>query len=364
MARPDPALPRRRERKRRGPAAGSSLPIGGWWAALEALALQLDLPALLGSRAADLEEVAYSLGTQRQATALFLAACEGLDLVERHGEVYRLGGRGRSRLVGPSQADDPGAGAPADARVVDALGAALWGSPALAPHPLSGTAAPSAAGPRAAAPILPFHRAPAAPSAARRAYLALQEAHAEAAAGLGAVLALPVAGMVVEIGGQAIYARALLARAPHLRAAVAETAPWVHAAAIALGDAADDLRLRAIANLDALGQRAVLALVARTLHSEAPGALRGLLVALRPHLAPGAAVVALGVFQLHPPRPFDALWSLIELADGLPGWYPTIEAVARAMSEAGYSVTQTLTLAAPHASVVGRLETAGGGPAC
>jgi hypothetical protein len=360
MARPGPGPPRRRERKRRGPEAGSSLPIGGCWAALEALALQLDLPALLGSRAADLEEVAYSLGTQRQATALFLAACEGLDLVERHGEAYRLGGRGRSWLVGPPPADETGAGPPADARVVDALRAALQGSPPLAPRPLSGTAAPAAGSPRAAAPIVPFHRAPAAPSAARRAYRALQAAHAEAAAGLAAVLALPDAGTVVEIGGQGMYARALLARAPHLRAAVVEAAPWAQSA-VALGGAAHDPRLRAVPTLAALGQRAALAVVAHGLHSEPPSALGGRLAALRPYLVPGAAVVALGVFQLQPARPFDALWSLIELADGLPGWYPTIETVARAMTEAGYRVTQRLTLAAPYASVVGRLASAGGG---
>src|SRR5687768_6627194 len=110
------------------------LAVDVWWQAVRALAVDGELLAMLGSRAADLEEVAYSLGTQRQPTALWLAACQGLGLVERYGDAYRLGPAGRELLAAADQPQSAPTAEPPEARARAALWTALVGGvPATLP---------------------------------------------------------------------------------------------------------------------------------------------------------------------------------------------------------------------------------------
>jgi hypothetical protein len=307
---------------------------------------------MLGARAADLEEVAYSLGTQRQPTALWLAACQGLGLVERHGDAYRLGPTGRELLAAADQPQSAPTTEPAESHVRDALWAALVGcAPTLPPT----VPAPASTAPLLSAPLVPFHCAPRDPPHARRAYRALEWLHAPAADALTAALPLPAAGLVLEVGGQGLYARAILARAPGLHAVVADAESWALVAAdVPQGELAGS-RLRAIPTLAALADRPTIAVVAQTLHSEGPAALRTRLQAVRPRLRQGATIAVVGAFSLGEPDPFAAIVALVELADGLPGWYPPVETVEQAMRAAGIAPSQRLALPAPNAAVVGRV---------
>src|SRR5262249_30760620 len=156
--------------------------------------------ALLGARSADLEEVCYSLGTQRYPTLLLLSACEGLGLVLRRDDAYVPGPLGRPvyEAGGATLAD--WAEATVEPRWCDALMAALRGDPVPGVHGPAGAALSLSGEPGADARHASYARE------------AIHGLHAGAAEALAAHLALPAGGLVVELGGQGIFAAALLAR--------------------------------------------------------------------------------------------------------------------------------------------------------
>lgn len=343
------------------PMGAARATLDTWLAAVHGVAAELDLFALLGARAADLEEVAYSLGTRRQPTALFLAVCEGLGLVARHDGAYVLAAAGRAALAGEHGPGLPGTD---EARVRAALHAVLVGEPGGA----------GAEPPR----LMPFHRAPRDRAEAAAAYAALERLHAPAAERLATDGGLPTAGLALEVGGQGVYARALRAQGRARRVALLDVAPWAEVA----GDG-----LVRLPDLAALGpERAALVVVAPVLHGEAPSALRARLAALRPYLAPDATVAVVGGFDaagalLEPAGPPEnASWArhsarvsagragerrvlapLLALAErvaGLPGWYPPVEAVVSVVAAAGCVVERSLPLPDPAAAVLGRLAPA------
>src|SRR4051812_27562119 len=102
-----------------------ALATGAWRQALLAVAVRLDLCAMLGARDADLEEVCYSLGTRRHPMQLFLAACEGLGLVVARDDAYRLGPLGAALRDAAGGGLAAWARATGDVALADALEAAL-----------------------------------------------------------------------------------------------------------------------------------------------------------------------------------------------------------------------------------------------
>jgi hypothetical protein len=327
-------------------AAALALATGGWRQAVLAVAVRLDLGAMLGARAADLEEVCYSLGTPRQATQLFLAACESLGLVaEREGE-YRLGALGdmlRAAAADPLLTEWAAAGA--DPRVSGALWDLLRGPGRSAPGATAG-AAPGPAG--VAALGLPYGEA--LPPDAARARAVLHALHGAGAQALAAALP-PPAGVVIERGGQGIYARALLERHGPLQIALVEAAPWAL-------DAWDQDRVGAPARPRSVerygGEPAALAIVAQTTQTVSPGTLGARLRELASSLADRAHLAVVGRFRGGVGRPLAPLLALLELAAGGPGWCPTMEQVADAVQAAGFEGAQTLLLPEPDAAILAR----------
>ncbi|HZR98168.1 MAG TPA: hypothetical protein VFE37_05645 [Chloroflexota bacterium] len=329
-------------------AALLTLATSGWRQAVLAIALRLDLAAMLGARAADLEEVCYSLGTGRQPTQLFLAACEGLALVaERDGE-YRLGPLGQALRASATAALADWTAAAADARVRDAVWDALH-QPRLGEAPATtGDTGPGAAA--VAALGLPHPAAP--PLDAARARAALQALHGPAAAALAAALPPPRGGLLLESGGQGVYAAACLERDARLQAVLVDLAPWA-TGDIAGGPAGGTGRVRALAALAALGdERAALAVLAQATRTLPLGTMRTRLGELARYLAPGATLAVVGPFRAGAGRPLAPLLALLELAAGGPGWCPTVAQVADAIGAAGLAVTRTLLLPEPAAALL------------
>lgn len=330
-------------------AALLALAIGGWRQAVVAVAVRLDLAAMLGARAADLEEVCYSLGTSRQATRLFLAICEGLGLVVERESEYRLGPVAhalRAAPYGVVLAD--WAAAAADVRVSDALWDALH-----QPRLREGPATPRGMPPGLAAVRtlgLPYGEA--LPADEPGAWPALQALHGAGAAALAAARPLPPGALVLESGGQGVYARALLSRHERARAVLLDAAPWALPAADG-GPAGAAARLRTLPALEALGaERAALAVLAQTARTLPLGALRAQLGGLAGYLAEGATVAIVGPFRGGAGRPLAPLLALLELAAGGPGWCPPVEQAADAVRAAGFVVMQTLLLPEPDVAVV------------
>src|SRR4051812_6731824 len=109
-----------------GPAqALVTLATGAWRQAVLAVAVRLDLCAMLGARDADLEEVCYSLGTRRHPMRLFLGACEGLGLVIARDDAYRLGPLGAALRDAAGGGSAAWARATGDVALADSLEAAL-----------------------------------------------------------------------------------------------------------------------------------------------------------------------------------------------------------------------------------------------
>jgi len=327
-------------------AALLALATAGWRQAILVVAVRLDLAAMFGARSADLEEVCYSLGTPRQATRLFLAACEGLGLVEEDADEYRLGPLGHALRApaGPVLADWTTTSA--EPRVRGALWDALRGAEPGAARPAP-TASPGLAAVRALG--LPYGAAP--PADVARARAVLDALHGAAAVALATALP-PPAGLVVESGGEGVYARALLARDERAQAILVDAT---------LGPAgADDrppgaaARVRTVAALEALGdERAAAAVLAPTTRTLSLGALRTQLGRLRDYVAGGAPVVVVGPFRGGGPgRPLAPLLALLELAAGGPGWCPTAEQVADPVRASGLVVMHTLRLPEPDLAIV------------
>jgi hypothetical protein len=342
-------------------AALLALATGGWRQAVLAVAARLELCAMLGARSADLEEVCYSLGTPRQATRLFLAACEGLGLVAECDDAYRLG------PLGSALRDPEGAvladwsGAAADGRVRDALwavlragttgvasGAALGAETGATGELKAGREAVHALG-------LPYGDVVFDAEGTRRDSGVIRALHVSAATALAAALPVPDDGLVVEVGGQGVYAAALLARHERLRAAVVgpdrrvleEQDVWPPSVA---------QRARFLAELgDQDESGAAMAVLGQTRRTLSPAALRAELEPLAGWLRGGAAIAVVGPFRLAgEARPLAPLLALLELAAGGPGWCPTVSQVADAVGASGLSVSDTLVLPEPDIAVIAR----------
>jgi hypothetical protein len=347
-----------------GQAALLALATGGWRQAALTVAARLDLAAMLGARAADLEEVCYSLGTSRQATHLFLAACEGLGLVVERDDEYRLGPVGHALRRLPEGAVLTGWGA---AAADVALSDALWD---VLHQPRLGEAPPTPGGPapgRAAVSALglPYGEAP--PADEARARAAVQALHGAAAAALAAALPLPVSGLVLESGGQGVYARALLGSNDRARAVILDAAPWAlgpadgepagASATGAGGPPGTTTRQRLLSTLDALGgERATLGVLAQPARTLPLGALRARLGHLASYLAEDATVAVVGPFRGGAGRPLAPLLALLELAAGGAGWCLSSGQATDAVRAAGFSVTQTLLLPEPDVAIVAHRE--------
>src|SRR4051794_34222869 len=293
-------------------AALLALATSGWRQAVLAVAGRLELAAMLGARSADLEEVCYSLGIARQPTQLFLAACEGLGLVVEGDGEYCLGPVGHALRASPGGVLADWAAAAGDSRGA----AAGWGAlhlPRLGDAPVAGGS--PAPGPAALAALcLPYGHTPAADAA--RAWAALQALHGPAAAALAGMLPSVPGSLVLESGGQGIYAGAFLARDAQLRAALADVAPWAVAGSEG-GPVSADGRVRTLGTLEALGdERAALAVLAQTARALPLGALRAGLTQLASYLAVDPSVVVVGPFRSGTGRSLAPLLALLELAAG------------------------------------------------
>ena len=323
-----------------------ALATGAWRQTVLAVAARLDLCAMLGTRAADLEEVCYSLGTQRLPMRYFLAACAGLGLVEERDAAYALGPLGQALLA------EGGAGlaAWAEASSDQALAAALT-----------------------AVLVEPLLVAPGAPPGATSAVGQWDGAsggalHALAAAALAAELPLEEEGLALEVGGQGVFVRALLARAAGLRGGLVADASAAGQATLAgcgqreaavtaaSGGRAIDERLVVLPTLEGLeARRAHVAVVVQAADGGGAAALRKRLTDLRPYLAPGAWVAVVGPFlAAGPVRPLAPLLALLALAAGRSAWCPPVEVVAEHLRASGYAPTRTLVLPEPDVALLAR----------
>jgi hypothetical protein len=227
-----------------GPAqALVALATGAWRQAVLAVAVRLDLCAMLGARDADLEEVCYSLGTRRQPMRLFLAACEGVGLVVARDDAFRLGPLGQALRDVGGEGPAAWARATGDVALADALEAALvepllsepsaapWTGPAELPsgppEPSRGWAAGAPASARGLGARLPEPGAGSPAGTPRPGNGAgmptaddWEALHAAAAAALAAALPLPAEGLALEIGGRGTFLRACLGRAAGLSGAL------------------------------------------------------------------------------------------------------------------------------------------------
>jgi len=300
----------------------TALATGTWSQVVLATVRRLDLIALLGARAADLEEVCYSLGTQRYPTLLLLTACEGLGLVQHRDDAYVLGPLTRPiyEAHGATLAD--WAEATAERRRCDALVAALRGDP---PPAEPGLASPA---------------------------LGLSGLHATAAAALAAHLAVPAGGLAVELGGQGIFAAPLLARAPELRVAIPGSEPGALDAVERLGQPE---RVRLVESTDLERERAQLAIVAQLHPAEGRAALWGHLQRARTYLSDGAALAVVGPFLTQDAgrRPTAPLLALAALAADRAAWCPTLDAVAERVQAAGFARVEIVLLPEPDAAAIG-----------
>ncbi len=347
-----------------------ALATGAWRQAALAVAARLGLCPMLGARAADLEEVCYSLGTQRLPTRYFLAACAGLGLVEERDEAYRLGPVGRAVLAtgGAELAAWAGAGGVANrgtgggaSRIADVATSASAGGIA----DLADVLAAVLAEPLLVAPGTASRKAP---TSAPWDDAALVGLHAPAAAALAAAMLGDTAppaeeGLALEIGGHGIFVRALLARAAGWRGvlvldgqagAAADHPTRAGTCEAACGEDPPGGRLAILPDLAALAaQRAAVAVVAQAVDAGGAAALRGRLGALRPYLAPGARLAVVGPF-LAPaqPRPLAPLLALLALAAGRSAWCLTLDVVAAQLQASGYAPVGTLVLPEPDVALL------------
>jgi hypothetical protein len=318
----------------------AALAMGAWRQIVLATIRRLDLITLLGARSADLEEVCYSLGTQRYPTLLLLSACEGLGLVLRRDDAYVLGPAGRPVYEAGGATLVDWAEATVEPRSCDAVVAALRGDPA-----------PGAAGPAGAAVGLPDQAAADARDAAR-AHQALAGLHAGAAATLAARLRLRAGALVVEMGGQGIFAAALLAQEPELSVAIpqAETA-----APDAAGRLGQTERARLVDGADPAFEPAQLGVVAQLHPAEGRAALWERIENARAYLAADGPLAVVGPFLTLDAggRTMAPLLALAALAAGGSVWCPTVDAVAEGLRARGYARVETIVLPEPDAAAIG-----------
>jgi hypothetical protein len=180
--------------------------------------------------------------------------------------------------------------------------------------------------------------------------------HGTAAEALATALPLPPGGLVLELGGQGIYAAALLRRHERLHAALVDAAPGP-AAASSSWPAGEAGRVRALAALEALGdERAAAAVLAQTTRTLSLGALRTRLGRVVGYVAAEAPVAVVGPFRGGAGgRPRAPLLALLELAAGGPGWCPTVGQVADAIVAGGFAAPRILLLPEPAVALVTRL---------